>query len=55
MIKSTVPRNDLFDPQCLLLEHKDVYQGIMKLNPHKIAGPDDIPNKLLIGSVESIC
>lgn len=54
LIKSTVPREDLFDPQCLSFELDDIREGIMKLNPHKSAGPDDFPNRLLIGSVDSI-
>lgn len=53
-MKSTVPRIDLFDPDCLCFEPDDVLGGIMKLNPHKSAGPDNVPNKLLIGTFDSL-
>lgn len=49
-MKSTVPRTNLFDPDCLCFEPDDVLGGILKLNPHKSAGPDNVPNKLLIGT-----
>lgn len=52
--RSIVSRPDLFDPLCLHFQLDEVYDGLLKLDPNKSAGPDDIPNKFLIKSAASI-